>query len=41
MTVKDLIVRLHIEEDNKAVEKRSKENSAMSGAKIIEKDSNN
>ena len=41
MTVKDLIVRLRIEEDNKAVERRSKENSAVNGAHIVEDDQNN
>ncbi|KAF3644329.1 putative glucan endo-1,3-beta-glucosidase A-like [Capsicum annuum] len=41
MTVEDLIVRLRIEEDNKAAEKRSKENSAISRENIIENDHNN
>ncbi|PHT37341.1 hypothetical protein CQW23_25041 [Capsicum baccatum] len=36
MTVEDLIVRLRIEEDNKAAERRSKENSTMNGAHIVE-----
>ncbi|KAF3627657.1 putative glucan endo-1,3-beta-glucosidase A-like [Capsicum annuum] len=41
MTVEDIIVKLHIEEDNKATERRSKENSAMNGANIVEDDPNN
>ncbi|PHT93279.1 hypothetical protein T459_01161 [Capsicum annuum] len=41
MTVEDLIIRLRIEEDNKAVERRSKENSTMSGAHIVEDGQNN
>ena len=41
MTVEDLIVRLRIEEDKKAVERRSKGNSAISGANIVEDDQNN
>ncbi|PHT27373.1 hypothetical protein CQW23_33025 [Capsicum baccatum] len=41
MTVKDLIVRLCIEEDNKAVERRSKGNSTINGAHIVEDDQNN
>ncbi|KAF3616661.1 hypothetical protein FXO38_34397 [Capsicum annuum] len=41
MTVEDLIVRLHMEEDNKAVERRSKGNSTINGAHIVEDDQNN
>ncbi|PHT37770.1 hypothetical protein CQW23_21343 [Capsicum baccatum] len=46
MTVEDLIVlfnivRLHIEKDNKAAERRSKGNSTMSGAHIVEDGENN
>ncbi|PHU17065.1 hypothetical protein BC332_12760 [Capsicum chinense] len=41
MTVEDLIVRLHIEEDNKAAERRSRENSTINGAHIVEDDQNN
>ncbi|KAF3623695.1 putative histone deacetylase 8-like [Capsicum annuum] len=41
ITVKDLIVRLCIEEDNKAAERRSKENSTINGAHIVEDDQNN
>ncbi|KAF3675204.1 hypothetical protein T459_01064 [Capsicum annuum] len=41
MSVKDLIVRLRIEEDNKATEKRSKWNSIINGANIVEDDPNN
>ncbi|PHT32923.1 hypothetical protein CQW23_29260 [Capsicum baccatum] len=41
MTVEDLIVRLRIEEDNKATERRSKRNSTMSGAHIVEDGQNN
>ncbi|KAF3673997.1 putative glucan endo-1,3-beta-glucosidase A-like [Capsicum annuum] len=41
MLVEDLIVRLRIEEDNKAVKKRSKGNSTISEANIIEDDPNN
>ncbi|KAF3681922.1 putative glucan endo-1,3-beta-glucosidase A-like [Capsicum annuum] len=41
MTVEDLIVQLHIEEDNKAVERRSKGNSTINGAHIVEEDQNN
>ncbi|PHU28177.1 Plant UBX domain-containing protein 7 [Capsicum chinense] len=41
MTIEDLIVRLRIEEDNKAAERRSKENSTMSGVHIIEDGQNN
>ena len=39
MTVEDLIVRLRIEEDNKAAEKRSRGNSAISGVNFVEEDS--
>ncbi|KAF3666134.1 hypothetical protein FXO37_10729 [Capsicum annuum] len=39
--VEDLIVRLHIEEDNKAAERRSKGNSTINGAHIVEDDQNN
>ena len=38
MTVEDLIVRLRIEEDNKAAEKRSRGNSAISGVNFVEED---
>ena len=38
MTVEDLMVRLRIEEDNKAAEKRSRGNSAISGVNIVEED---
>ncbi|KAF3685899.1 hypothetical protein FXO37_00155 [Capsicum annuum] len=41
MSVEDLIIRLRIEEDNKAAERRSRGNSAMSGANIVEDDQNN
>ncbi|XP_047252308.1 uncharacterized protein LOC124887165 [Capsicum annuum] len=41
MTVEYLIVRLHTEEYNKATERRSKLNYAMSGANIVEDDHNN
>ncbi|XP_047262317.1 uncharacterized protein LOC124895887 [Capsicum annuum] len=41
MTVKDLIVRLCIEKDNKATERRLRENSAMNGANIVEDNHNN
>ncbi|PHU13801.1 hypothetical protein BC332_15006 [Capsicum chinense] len=41
MTIEDLIVRLRIEEDNKATERRSKGNSTINGAHIIENDQNN
>ncbi|PHT41685.1 hypothetical protein CQW23_20539 [Capsicum baccatum] len=41
MTVEDLIVRLRIEEDNKAAERRSKGNSTMNGAHIVEDGQNN
>ena len=39
MTVEDLIVRLRIEEDNKAAEKRSRGNSAISGVNFVEENS--
>ena len=38
MTVEDLIVRLRIEEDNKAAEKRSRGISAISGVTFVEED---
>ena len=38
MTLEDLIVRLRIEEDNKAVEKRSHGNSVISEVNIVEED---
>ena len=38
MTVEDLIVRLRIEEDNKAAKKRSRGNSAISGVNFVEED---
>ncbi|PHT45480.1 hypothetical protein CQW23_14638 [Capsicum baccatum] len=41
MAVKDLIVRLCIEEDNKATERRLKGNSKINGEHIIEDDQNN
>ncbi|KAF3661273.1 putative glucan endo-1,3-beta-glucosidase A-like [Capsicum annuum] len=41
MSVEDLIVILYIEKDNKAVEKRSKGNSTISGANIMEDNPNN
>ncbi|XP_047269238.1 uncharacterized protein LOC124898947 [Capsicum annuum] len=41
MTVEDLIIRLCIEKDNKAAERRSKENSIINGARILEDDQNN
>ncbi|PHT66503.1 hypothetical protein T459_30928 [Capsicum annuum] len=41
MTVKDLIVKLHIKEDNIAVERRSKGNSIMNGVNFVEDDPNN
>ncbi|PHT37591.1 hypothetical protein CQW23_21164 [Capsicum baccatum] len=41
MTIKVLIIRLHIEEDNKAIERRSKWNSTINGANIVEDDQNN
>ncbi|KAF3639815.1 putative phosphoserine aminotransferase, chloroplastic-like [Capsicum annuum] len=41
MTVEDLIVRLRIEEDNKAAKRRSKGNSTMNGAHIVEDGQNN
>ncbi|XP_070047382.1 uncharacterized protein [Nicotiana tomentosiformis] len=36
MTLEDLIVRLRIEEDNKATEKKSRGNSTIMGANIVE-----
>ncbi|XP_019267099.1 PREDICTED: uncharacterized protein LOC109244457 [Nicotiana attenuata] len=36
MTLEDLIVRLKIEEDNKTAEKKSRENSKIMGANIVE-----
>ena len=41
MTVEDLIGRLRIEEDNKAAEKRSRGNSAISGVNLLKKISQN
>ncbi|PHT65307.1 hypothetical protein T459_29732 [Capsicum annuum] len=41
MIIEDLIVRLRIEENNKATERRSKGNSAIIGAHIVEDDQNN
>lgn len=41
ISVEDLIVRMHIEEDNKAAKRMSKGNSAISGENIIEDDHNN
>ncbi|PHT29747.1 hypothetical protein CQW23_30665 [Capsicum baccatum] len=41
MTVEDLIVRLRIEDDNKVVKRRSKGNSTINGAHIVEDDQNN
>ncbi|XP_069150404.1 uncharacterized protein [Solanum lycopersicum] len=38
MTVEDLIIRLRIVEDNKAAEKRSHDNSVISGVNIVEED---
>ena len=38
MTVEDLIVRLRIKEDNKAAEKRSRGNSAISRVNFVEED---
>ncbi|PHT54043.1 putative ADP-ribosylation factor GTPase-activating protein AGD8 [Capsicum baccatum] len=40
MSVEDLIIRLRIEEDNKAAERRSRGNSTMNGANIVEDDYN-
>ena len=37
MAVEDLIVRLRIEEDNKAAEKRSRGNSSISGVNLLKK----
>ncbi|XP_075088315.1 uncharacterized protein LOC142170328 [Nicotiana tabacum] len=36
ITLEDLIVRLRIEEDNKAAKKKSRENSTIMGANIVE-----
>ncbi|PHT40087.1 hypothetical protein CQW23_18941 [Capsicum baccatum] len=41
MSVKDMIVRLCIDEDNKSTERRSRGNSAMSGTNFVEDDQNN
>ncbi|PHT47091.1 hypothetical protein CQW23_11299 [Capsicum baccatum] len=41
MIVEDLIVRMRIEEDNKATERRSKGNSTINGAHIVEDNKNN
>ncbi|PHU06891.1 hypothetical protein BC332_23380 [Capsicum chinense] len=41
MSVEDLIVRLCIEENNKVIERRSRGNSAMNEANIVEDDQNN
>ncbi|PHT85937.1 hypothetical protein T459_08043 [Capsicum annuum] len=41
MTVEDLSVRLRIEKDNKAIKRRSKRNSTINGAHIVEDDQNN
>ncbi|PHT52077.1 hypothetical protein CQW23_06539 [Capsicum baccatum] len=41
MIVEDLIVRLRIEQDNKVAERRSKGNSTINGAYIVEDDQNN
>lgn len=41
MTIEDLIGRLGIEEENKAIKRRSKGNSAISGVNIVEDDHNN
>ncbi|PHU14139.1 hypothetical protein BC332_15344 [Capsicum chinense] len=41
MTVEDLIVRLRIEKDNKAAERRSKGNSTINGAHIVEDEQKN
>ncbi|KAF3663261.1 putative glucan endo-1,3-beta-glucosidase A-like [Capsicum annuum] len=41
MAVEDLIVRLCIKKDNKSAERRSKENSAIDGANLVENDPNN
>ena len=38
MIVEDLIVRLRIEEDNKAAEKRSRGNSTIVGVNFVEED---
>ncbi|PHT61769.1 hypothetical protein T459_34373 [Capsicum annuum] len=41
ITVEDLIVQLRIEEDNKAAERKSKGNSTINGAHIVEDDQSN
>ncbi|PHT78935.1 hypothetical protein T459_16987 [Capsicum annuum] len=41
MSVKYLIVRLCIEEDNKATKRKPRENSAINGANTVEDDQNN
>ncbi|PHT65606.1 hypothetical protein T459_30031 [Capsicum annuum] len=41
ITVEDIIVRLRIEEDNKAAERRSKGNSTINEAHIVENNQNN
>ncbi|KAM3222066.1 hypothetical protein P3L10_021336 [Capsicum annuum] len=41
MSVEDLIIRLRIEEDNKAAERRPRGNSVITGANIVEDDQNN
>ncbi|PHU19944.1 hypothetical protein BC332_11095 [Capsicum chinense] len=41
MTIEDLIIRLRIKYDNKAAKRRSKGNSTINGAHIIEDDQNN
>ncbi|KAF3666245.1 putative glucan endo-1,3-beta-glucosidase A-like [Capsicum annuum] len=41
MTVEDLNVRLRIKEDNKDAKRRSKGNSTINGAHIVEDDQNN
>ncbi|XP_070040632.1 uncharacterized protein [Nicotiana tomentosiformis] len=37
MKLEDLVIRLNIEEDNKTAEKKSRENSTIMGANIVEK----
>ncbi|PHT40207.1 Purple acid phosphatase 7 [Capsicum baccatum] len=41
MSVEDLIIRLRFKEDNKATERKSRGNSTMNGANIVEDDQNN
>ncbi|KAF3670777.1 COP9 signalosome complex subunit 2 [Capsicum annuum] len=41
MTVEDLVVRLRIKEDNKVAKRRSKGNSIINGAHIVEDNQNN